>query len=118
MPCTLDAEILTRMNEEGKITGCIVKGPLALDNAVSTSAAMHKGITHPVAGHADILIAPTIEAGNMINKSMEYFARAKKAGVITGAKVPLILTSRASSEVSKMNSIALGVLAVQYRSEE
>jgi len=118
MPCTEDAEVLTKMNEEGKITGCLVKGPLALDNAVSPAAAMHKGIEHPVAGHADILIAPTIEAGNLLNKSMEYFARAEKAGVITGAKVPLILTSRASSEISKMNSIALGVLTVQYRSEE
>jgi len=118
MPCTLDAQELTRMNEEGIITGCLVKGPLALDNAVSPAAAAHKGIDHPVAGHADVLIAPDIEAGNILNKSMEYFARAEKAGVITGAKVPLILTSRASSEISKMNSIALGVLALQYRLEE
>lgn len=118
MPCTQDAQELTRMNEEGIISGCLVKGPLALDNAVSPAAAMHKGIVHPVAGHADILIAPDLEAGNILNKSMEYFARAEKAGVVTGAKVPLILTSRASSEISKMNSIALGVLAVQYRMEE
>jgi len=118
MPCTMDAVELTRMNEEGLITGCLVKGPLALDNAISTAAAMHKGIIHPVAGNADILIAPTLEAGNILNKSMEYFGRAEKAGIITGAKVPLVLTSRASSEISKMNSIALGVLAVQNRIEE
>lgn len=118
MSCTVDAEALTRMNEEGIIKGCLVKGPLALDNAVSPAAASHKGIDHPVAGHADILIAPDIEAGNILNKAMEYFARAEKAGVITGAKVPLILTSRASSEISKMNSIALGVLAVQHRTGE
>lgn len=113
MPATVDAAALTKMNEDGEIKGCIIKGPLALDNAVSPEAAHHKGIVHTVAGNADILIAPDIEAGNMINKSMEYFARAEKAGVIMGAKAPLVLTSRASSDKSKMNSIALGVLVVQ-----
>lgn len=110
MPATLDAETLTRMNEEGRIKGCLVKGPLALDNAVSPEAARHKGIEHPVAGNADILIAPDIEAGNILNKSMEYFARAEKAGVLIGAKTPIILTSRASSDRSKLHSIALGLL--------
>lgn len=110
MPATLDAEKLTRMNEEGRIKGCLVKGPLALDNAVSTEAARHKGIEHPVAGNADILIAPDIEAGNILNKSMEYFARAEKAGVLMGAKTPIILTSRASSDRSKLHSVALGLL--------
>lgn len=118
MPATIDAAALTKMNENGDIKDCIIKGPLALDNAVSKEAARHKGIVHEVAGNADILIAPDIEAGNMINKSMEYFAKAKKAGVIMGAKVPLILTSRASSNKSKMNSIALGVLIVQKLVEE
>lgn len=113
MSATLDAAELTKMNEEGKITGCLVKGPLAVDNAVSIEAAKHKGINHPVAGNADILIAPDIEAGNILNKSMEYFARAEKAGVIMGAKTPIILTSRASSDISKLHSIALGVLVVQ-----
>ena len=110
MPATLDAEMLTRMNEDGRITGCMVKGPLALDNAVSPEAARHKGINHPVAGNADILITPDIEAGNILNKSMEYFARAEKAGVLMGAKTPIILTSRASSDRSKLHSIALGLL--------
>ena len=111
MPATLDADELTKMNERGEIKGCIVKGPLALDNAVSPEAAKHKGIDHPVAGYADILITPDLEAGNILNKSMEYFGHAEKAGVIMGAKVPIILTSRASSDESKLNSIALGILA-------
>ncbi|MCR4443527.1 MAG: phosphate butyryltransferase [Peptococcaceae bacterium] len=113
MPATIDAEILTQMNERGEITGCLVKGPLALDNAVSPEAAEHKGIRHPVAGRADVLITPDIEAGNILNKSMEYFGYAEKAGIIMGAKVPIILTSRASSDQSKLNSIALGVLVAQ-----
>ena len=113
MPATLDAEELTRMNEAGEITGCIVKGPLAIDNAVSVEAAKHKGIDHPVAGHADILITPDIEAGNILNKSMEYFAKCEKAGCIMGAAKPMVLTSRASSDTSKMNSIALAALAAQ-----
>ena len=113
MPATLDAAELTRMNEEGEITGCMVKGPLAMDNAVSVEAARHKGIDHPVAGNADILITPDIEAGNILNKSMEYFAKCEKAGCIMGAAKPMVLTSRASSDTSKMNPIALAVLAAQ-----
>ena len=113
MPATLDAAELTRMNEEGEITGCMVKGPLAMDNAGSVEAARHKGIDHPVAGNADILITPDIEAGNILNKSMEYFAKCEKAGCIMGAAKPMVLTSRASSDTSKMNSIALAVLAAQ-----
>ena len=113
MPATLDAAELTRMNEAGEITGCIVKGPLAMDNAVSVEAARHKGIDHPVAGNADVLITPDIEAGNILNKSMEYFARCEKARCIMGAAKPMVLTSRASSDTSKMNSIALAVLAAQ-----
>lgn len=110
MPCTLDAEALARMNREGIITGCVVDGPLALDNAVSLEAARHKGIDSPVAGAADILLVPDIEAGNLLIKSMEHFAHAKKAGVIVGAKVPVVLTSRATAARSKLYSIALGVL--------
>jgi len=91
MVATLDAAELTKMNEEGFIKGCLVKGPLAIDNAVCAEAAKHKGIKHPVAGNADILIAPDIEAGNILNKSMEYFARAEKAGVIMGAKICRLL---------------------------
>lgn len=110
MPATLDAAELVRMNEQGEITGCLIGGPFALDNAISLEAAQHKGIQHPTAGNADILITPDIEAGNILNKSMEYFGHADKAGIIMGAKIPIVLTSRASSVNSKLNSIALGIL--------
>lgn len=117
MQCTLEAEQLTKWNEEGRITGCVVQGPLALDNAVSEEAAIHKGISGPVAGKADILLAPDIEAGNMLVKGMEYFANAGKAGVILGARTPVVLTSRATSAQSKMYSIALGVLIAKHMAE-
>lgn len=110
MPDTMDAVALEEMNKNGEITGCIVGGPFALDNAVSVEAAKHKGIDHPVAGQADILLAPDIEAGNILYKSMVYFANAKNAGLIVGAKAPVILTSRADSDEAKLYSIALGVL--------
>lgn len=113
MQATIDAAELEKMNQEGLIEGCTVGGPFALDNAVSLEAAKHKGIEHPVAGSADILIAPDLEAGNILNKSMEYFAFAQKAGIIMGAKAPIVLTSRASSDESKMNSIALAVLTAE-----
>jgi phosphate butyryltransferase len=115
MPSTIDAERLTRMNEQGKITGCTVKGPLGLDNAVSPEAARHKGIVHPVAGHADILIVPDLEVGNVLNKAMEYFGKAEKSGVIMGAERPIILTSRASSKTAKLNSIALSALIANQK---
>lgn len=118
MPATIDADKLTKMNECGEIKGCLVKGPLALDNAVSVEAARHKGIYHPVAGYADILVTPDIEAGNMLNKSMEYFAKAKKAGVIMGATVPIILTSRGSSDEAKLYSIALAVMVSDKENRE
>lgn len=110
MPATVDAERLVEMNRLGILKDCIVGGPFALDNAVSLEAAKQKGITDPVAGKADILITPNIECGNMLNKSMEYFAFAQKAGIIMGASAPIVLTSRASTVESKLNSIALAVL--------
>ena len=110
MPATVDAQELAKMNEQGIISGCIVAGPLALDNAVSPEAARHKGINNPVAGNADVLITPDIEAGNVLNKAMEYFGKAEKAGGIMGARTPIVLTSRASSDRSKLNSIALAVM--------
>lgn len=110
MQATLDAAELVAMNERGELTGCAVAGPFALDNAVSVEAAKHKGMTHPAAGHADILMVPTIEAGNMLYKSMVFFAKAKNAGIIVGAKAPVVLTSRADSDEAKLNSIAIGVL--------
>ena len=110
MPATVDAGELVKMNENGELTGCIVGGPFALDNAVSEEAAKLKGIDHPVAGKADILMCPNIESGNILYKTLGFLANAKSAGVIVGAKAPIILTSRADSEESKLNSIALGVL--------
>ncbi|MCH4889990.1 phosphate butyryltransferase [Acidaminobacter sp. JC074] len=110
MPATVDAGELVKMNENGDLTGCIVGGPFALDNAVSVEAAKLKGIDHPVAGHADVLMCPNIESGNILYKTLGFLANAKSAGVIVGAKAPIILTSRADSEEAKLNSIALGVL--------
>ena len=110
MKDTVEAAALEDMYKKGEITGCIVGGPFALDNAVSMAAAQHKGIIHPVAGQADILLMPDIEAGNILYKSMVYFAKAKNAGLIVGAKAPVILTSRADSDESKLYSIALGCM--------
>lgn len=110
MQATVDAAELVRMNEAGELTGCIVAGPLALDNAVSLEAAKHKGILNPVAGRADILVVPLIEAGNMLYKSIVFFAKGKIAGIVVGAKAPIVLTSRADSDIAKLNSIAIGVL--------
>ena len=90
MKDTVDAKELEEMCNRGEIKGCIVGGPFALDNAVSIEAAKHKGITHPVAGEADILLAPDIEAGNILYKSLVFFSKSKNAGVIVGAKAPII----------------------------
>lgn len=111
MKDTVEAKELEDMYLRGEIKGCIVGGPFALDNAVSEEAAKHKGINHPVAGKADILVVPDIEAGNVLYKSITYFAKCENAGLIVGAKAPIILTSRADSDKTKLNSIALGVLA-------
>lgn len=110
MPATLDAEALVRMNQEGLIKGCVVGGPFALDNAVSKEAAKIKGVTHPGAGEADILLMPTIEAGNILYKSLSILSKTKNAGIILGAKAPVVLTSRADSDETKLYSIALAVL--------
>lgn len=110
MKDTVDAKELEDMCLRGEIEGCIVGGPFALDNAVSIEASLHKGIDHPVAGKADILLVPDIEAGNILYKSLVFFSKTRNAGVIVGAKAPIILTSRADSEETKLNSIALGVL--------
>lgn len=110
MVCTVEAHELEEMNKRGEITGCVVGGPFALDNAVSEEAARHKGMDHPVAGKADILLVPDIESGNILYKSMVFFAKGDNAGIIVGAKKPIVLTSRADSDIAKLNSIALGVL--------
>ncbi|MBM6617355.1 phosphate butyryltransferase [Bacillus suaedaesalsae] len=112
MQATLDAAILSQMQVRGQITDCKVDGPLALDNAVSLEAAEHKGITGEVAGQADILLVPTIEVGNVLYKSLIYFAKAKVGAMIAGAKAPIVLTSRADSAESKLYSLALAVCSV------
>lgn len=114
MQATLDAAALTVMNKRGQISGCIIDGPLALDNAVSVLAAEHKGIHSEVAGKADILLVPAIEVGNVLYKSLIYFANAKVGAVISGAKAPIVLTSRADSAESKLYSLALALCASQY----
>ena len=111
MKDTVEAKELEEMYLHGEIKNCIVGGPFALDNAISEEAAKHKGMSHPVAGKADILVVPDIEAGNVLYKSITYFAKCENAGLIVGAKAPIILTSRADSDKTKLNSIALGVLA-------
>ncbi|WP_078379800.1 phosphate butyryltransferase [Sutcliffiella halmapala] len=113
MQATVDAALLTQMNQRGQIKNCIIDGPLALDNAVSALAAEHKGIKGEVAGQADILFVPTIEVGNVLYKSLIYFAKAKVGAIISGAKAPIVLTSRADSAESKLNSLALAVCSVK-----
>jgi phosphate butyryltransferase len=110
MEATIHAKDLVEMNQQGIITGCTVAGPFGLDNAISKEAAKHKGINDPIAGDIDILIMPRIEAGNVFYKTMMFLANAKSASVISGAKKPIVLTSRADSKESKFYSIALGAL--------
>jgi phosphate butyryltransferase len=107
MEPTIHASMLTQMNRRGQIKGCIVDGPLALDNAVSKEAAEGKGISGEVAGDADIILVPDIESGNLLYKALNFLGGAVAAGVILGAKAPIVLTSRADSEMSKLYSIAL-----------
>jgi phosphate butyryltransferase len=107
MPATIDAAILAKMADRGQIKGCVVDGPLALDNALSIEAARHKGITSPVAGAADILLLPDIEAGNVLYKLMGLLGRCPLAAILVGASAPVVLTSRADSDGTKFNSIAL-----------
>jgi len=107
---SLDAAALSKMAERGQIRGAIVDGPLAFDNAVSLAAAAEKGIVSKVAGQADILVVPDIEAGNILAKQLIYLAHADAAGIVLGASVPIILTSRADAERTRMASCAVAVL--------
>ncbi|MFX3625148.1 MAG: phosphate butyryltransferase [Ectobacillus sp.] len=109
MQATIDAALLTQMNRRGQIQRCFVDGPLALDNAICKAAAQHKGIESTVAGEADILLVPNIETGNVLYKSLVYFAGAKVGAVIAGAKAPIVLTSRADCAQTKLYSLALAV---------
>jgi len=107
MKSTLDASALAKMGDRGQIKGCIIDGPLAFDNAISKKSAEHKGIKSPVAGDADLLVASDLDAANALYKAFIYFAQAKCAAIILGASAPIVLTSRADSDETKLNSIAL-----------
>ena len=115
MPATIDAAALCKMAERGQITGGILDGPLAFDNAISAEAAKTKGIHSEVAGDPDILIAPDLESGNILAKQLSFLANADSAGLVLGARVPIILTSRADSVRSRIGSCAVAVLAAHAR---
>jgi phosphate acetyltransferase len=110
IPSTIDAAALCKMADRGQITGGILDGPLAFDNAISPEAAMIKGIRSEVAGRAQMLVVPDLEAGNMLAKNLSFLAKADSAGIVLGARVPIILTSRADSVRSRMASCAVAVL--------
>jgi phosphotransacetylase len=116
MQATLDAAALCKMADRGQITGGVVDGPLAFDNAVSPEAARVKGIASPVAGHADILVVPDLESGNMLAKQLEFMGHADSAGIVMGARVPVVLTSRSDSRQARLASCAIAlILAHHYR---
>jgi phosphotransacetylase len=115
MPATLDAAALCKMADRGQIRGGILDGPLAFDNAISKDAAKTKGITSEVAGDPDILLAPDLEAGNILAKQLSFLANADSAGLVLGAKVPIILTSRADSVRSRIASCAVAVQVAHAR---
>jgi phosphate acetyltransferase len=115
IPSTIEAAALCKMAERGQITGGVLDGPLALDNAVSREAAATKYITSPVAGDADILLVPDLEAGNMLAKELTFLANADAAGIVLGARVPIILTSRADSVRTRMASCAVAALLAHAR---
>ena len=118
MPATIDAAALCKMAERGQITGGILDGPLAFDNAISKQAAETKGIHSAVAGDPDILLAPDLEAGNMLAKQLTFLANADSAGLVLGARVPIILTSRADSVRSRIASCAVACLVAHARRKE
>jgi phosphate acetyltransferase len=115
IPSTIDAAALCKMAERGQITGGVLDGPLAFDNAIDPQAAEIKGIKSPVAGRAQILVVPDLEAGNMLAKNLSFLAKADAAGIVLGARVPIILTSRADSVRARMASCAVAVLYAHAR---
>jgi phosphate butyryltransferase len=117
LPSTVDAAALAKMSERGQIKGCVVDGPLALDNALSPQAAAEKGIASSVAGKAEILVAPNIESANSLAKSTTYFANLPLAHVIVGARVPILIPSRADKSRAKLLSVALGLIVSEYQSQ-
>jgi phosphate butyryltransferase len=111
MVATLDAALLSKMNQRDQIKGCLIDGPLAFDNAISLESAQHKGIRSEIAGDTDLLLMPDIEVGNVLYKSLVFFAQAKVASMILGASAPIVLTSRSDSEQAKYDSIILAAAA-------
>jgi phosphate acetyltransferase len=118
VPSTIEAAALCKMVDRHQITGALVDGPLALDNAIDLEAAHTKKIDSPVAGRANVLIVPDLEAGNMLAKSLSFLANADAAGIVLGARVPIILTSRADSLQSRLASCAIASLVASKRREE
>ena len=118
VPSTIEAGALCKMADRGQITGGILDGPLALDNAIDLGAARIKKIDSPVAGLADILVVPDLEAGNMLAKSLTFMADADAAGIVLGARVPIILTSRADSVMTRLASCAIGALVANARRQK
>jgi phosphate acetyltransferase/phosphate butyryltransferase len=118
IPSTIDAAALCKMAERGQITGGLLEGPLAFDNAISKEAAEIKGIRSEVAGDADILVVPDLEAGNMLAKQLSFLANADAAGIVLGARVPIILTSRADTVRARLASCAVAVLLAHARRQQ
>jgi phosphotransacetylase len=118
IPSTIDAAALCKMAERGQITGALLDGPLAFDNAISKEAAQTKGIRSEVAGDPDILLVPDLEAGNMLAKQLSFLANADAAGIVLGARVPIILTSRADTVRARMASCAVAVLLAHTRRQQ
>jgi phosphate acetyltransferase len=117
VPSTLEAAALCKMADRGQITGAILDGPLALDNAINLQAAQIKKIESQVAGRANVLVVPDLEAGNMLAKSLSFLANADAAGIVLGARVPIILTSRADTVMTRLASCAIATLAAAARRE-
>ena len=115
VPSTIEAAALCKMADRGQITGAVLDGPLALDNAISAGAADIKSIASPVAGRANILVVLALEAGNMLAKSLSFLAQADAAGIVLGARVPIILTSRANSLLTRLASCAVAILVATAR---
>ena len=115
VPSTIEAAALCKMADRGQITGAVLDGPLALDNAISPAAVAIKNISSPVAGRANVLVVPDLEAGNMLAKSLSFLAGADAAGIVLGARVPIILTSRADSLLTRLASCAVAVMVAAAR---
>lgn len=113
MPATIDAALLAKMSDRGQIKGCVVDGPFSLDIALSTEAAKHKSVKSPVAGNADIILVPNIDAGNIMYKCLTHTANTRNGGILVGTSAPVILTSRADSFETKVNSIALAAVVAE-----